>query len=492
MGLSHSKAKIDALKREQKLIMKLNADMEKQLATQEEANKRKQQATFEQMVATLLAVAQSKANETVMNDEKSEIEIAGTTYEVIHYVSRGGFGKIYKATVKNTGRIVAIKILENTPDIQEEIKNEINFLRVTKRICIDNHPIIQYRGSKITNEGIFIAMEYAICDLRTFWKNKTFYETIEEITIFGMVIIVYVLRALAFLERLNIIHGDIKPHNIVLVPTKKYFCIKLIDFAAAEKMNTLHEQLTVDADKIHTVFFASPEFLQYDSKNRISRHLHKKSDVWAAGVMFYLLFCGEFPWKDENEYRHFCNDRYAQDIVVPAAGGYRMIIELLLRKNPDERSSAKETLKQLKAHPVFGKIVESLHKSFCPVDDVCYMEVPDDIRQELAQLARPDHYTGRPISPSKRKSVEIRPRCRYCRKCNRTDLDHREKFAHPGDSDYHVLEVSAGGLSENPKCHYGIYCYRNDQDHCSKYSHPTDSEHGHTKTQQDANHTDDF
>ncbi|CAF3412856.1 unnamed protein product [Rotaria sp. Silwood1] len=398
--------------------MKLNTNMEKQLAAQEEANKRQQQATFEQMVAMLLAVAQSKANATVISDEKSEIEIAGTTYEVIHYVSRGGFGKIYKAKVKNTGRIVAIKILENTPDIQEEIKNEINFLRVTKRILIDNHPVIQYRGSKITNEGIFIAMEYAICDLHTFWKNKTFYEKVEEISIFGMVIIVYVLRALAFLERLNIIHGDIKPNNIVLVPTKQYFCIKLIDFGAAEKMYTQREQLTVDADKVHTVFFASPEFLRYDSKNRISRHLHKKSDVWAAGVMFYLLFCGEFPWNDEKEYKHFCNDRFAQDIVVPVTDGYRMIIELLLRKNPDERSSAKETLKQLKAHPVFGKIVESLHKSFCPVDDVCYMEVPDDVRQE-------------------------------------TDLDHREKFAHPDDSDYDVLEVSADGLSENPKCRYG-------------------------------------
>ncbi|CAF4694485.1 unnamed protein product [Rotaria sp. Silwood1] len=427
--------------------MKLNTDMEKQLAAQEEANKRQQQATFEQMVAMLLAVAQSKANATVISDEKSEIEIAGTTYEVIHYVSRGGFGKIYKAKVKNTGRIVAIKILENTPDIQEEIKNEINFLRVIKRILIDNHPVIQYRGSKITNEGIFIAMEYAICDLHTFWKNKTFYEKVEEISIFGMVIIVYVLRALAFLERLNIIHGDIKPNNIVLVPTKQYFCIKLIDFGAAEKMYTQREQLTVDADKVHTVFFASPEFLRYDSKNRISRHLHKKSDVWAAGVMFYLLFCGEFPWNDEKEYKHFCNDRFAQDIVVPVTGGYRMIIELLLRKNPDERSSAKETLKQLKAHPVFGKIVESLHKSFCPVDDVF-------------KLTQPDHYTGRPVLPSRRTSVEKRRACRYGRKCNRTDLDHREKFAHPGDSDYHVLAVSADGLSENPKCRYGVYCYR--------------------------------
>ncbi|CAF2408812.1 unnamed protein product [Rotaria sp. Silwood2] len=386
MGLIHAKAKIDALEREQHLIMKLNADKAKQLAAQEEANRRQEQATFEHMVAMLLAVAQSKANETVISDEKSEIEIGGTTYELIQFVNQGGFGKIYKAKVKNTGRIVAIKIVKNIPGIEEEIKNEINFLRSIKRIPIDNHPVIEYRGSKLTKQGIFIAMEFAICDLHTFWKNQTFHETVEEITIFGMIIIIYVLRALAFLEGLNIIHGDIKPQNIVLVPTKQYFSIKLIDFGAAEKMNTLRAQQTVDADKVHTIYFASPEFLRYDSKNCISRQLHKKSDVWAAGVMFYLLFCGEFPWNNEESYRYFCNDRYAEDVVVLASGGYRMIIELLLKKNPDERSSAKETLKQLKAHPVFGKIVESLHRSFCPVDDVCHMEVPDDVREELGKL----------------------------------------------------------------------------------------------------------
>ncbi|CAF0885069.1 unnamed protein product [Rotaria sordida] len=470
--------------------MKLNADMEKQLAAQEEANKRQQQATFEQMVAMLLAVAQSKANETVTSDEKFEIQIENTTYEIIQFISRGGFGKIYKAKVRNTGRTVAIKILENTPDIQEEIKNEISFLRLIKRIPIDNHPVIEYRGSKLTEKNIFIAMEFAICDLYTFWKNKTFHETTEQITIFGMVIIVYVLRALAFLEKLNIIHGDIKPQNIVLVPTKQYFCIKLIDFGAAEKMYTQRAQLTVDVDKVHTIFFASPEFLRYDFKNRISRQLHKTSDVWAAGVMFYLLFCGEFPWNDENTYRHFCNDQHAEDVVVPAGGGYRMIIELLLRKNPDERSSAKATLIQLKTHPVFGKIVESLHKSFCPVDDVCHMEVPDDVRQELVKLARPGHYTGGSVSPSGRPSAEKRRTCRYGQKCYKKDADHREKFTHPGDADYHVSEVSDNGFCENRKCRYGVYCYRNDQDHRSKYSHPVNAEHGHMKKQQYAYETD--
>ena len=150
-------------------------------------------------------------------------------------------------------------------------------------------------------------------------------------------------------------------------------------------MNTMSPHLTVDATKAHTVFFASPEFLKRDSNNIMARHLHKKSDVWAAGVMFYYLFFERLPWSDEYEYENFCNDPHARDVVVPRQGGYKAIIELLLKKNPEERSSAKATLMQMINHPALRNLIESLNDSFSPVDDVCRMTVPNDIRNELCK-----------------------------------------------------------------------------------------------------------
>ncbi|CAF1247039.1 unnamed protein product [Rotaria sp. Silwood1] len=451
MGTSNSKQKIDTLEQQQQALMKQNAELAKRLTEQEEANKRQHEATIEQMARLLLALAQSKNNETVIRDEKGEIEIEGTTYEIVQFVNRGGFGEIYKAKVKNKNMMVAIKVMENTPGIQEEIRNEINFLRLTKQIPIDNHPIIEFYGSKLTKEGIFIAMELAACDLVTFWLNKVSEGDAQDIIVSGIIIIIYVLRALAFLEKLSIIHGDIKPQNLVIVPSEQGFCIKLIDFGTVEKMNTLRAHLTVDATKSHTLYFASPEFLHRNSKNIMSRRLHKKSDAWAAGVMFYLLFCGGLPWKDQYEYENFCNDKDAKDVAVPEDGGYKMIIELLLKKNPDDRSSAKDTLMQLKAHPVFGKIVESLDKNFCPVDDVCYTKVPNDVRQGLVQLARPGHYAGGSDRSSTRDT------------CN-DDPNHRKKFAHPNKTKRdHVGKE---------KCRFDKACTkRNDRDHMKKYSH---------------------
>jgi len=199
----------------------------------------------------------------------------------------------------------------------------------------------------------------------------------------------YTLRALTFLERLNIIHGDIKPQNLVMVQSKDSFCIKLIDFGTIEKMNTLRSLVTVDASKAYTQFFASPEFLRRDSNRLVSRRLHKKSDAWAAGVMFYLLFFASLPWEDEHDYENFVNDPHAKDVVIPGEGGYKLIIELLLKKDPEERASAKETLLQMKGHPVLGVIVAALEQTLHPIDDVCKMKVSDSLREELASFATP-------------------------------------------------------------------------------------------------------
>jgi len=383
MGASSSKSRIEDLERSQDALMKQNAEMAKHIAQQNAIHKKQHDETIDQMGKFLLVLMQSTNNQTVVRNDKKAIEIDGVTYDITQFINKGGFGEIYKAQSRNSNRIVAIKIMQNSPGIQEEIKNEIKFLHITKNIKINNHPVIDYYGCKITNEGIYIAMELAICDLLTFWFNEIKERDHQEKFLFGIMIIIYVLRALVFLEKLNIIHGDIKPQNLVIVQGNQCFYIKLIDFGTVEKMYTKRAQLTVDADKAHTLFFASPEFLKRDSKNLITRHLHKKSDAWAAGVMFYILFFEKLPWKDQYDYENFCNNPRAKDIIVPQQGGYKLIIELLLKKNPQERSSAKATLMQIKSHPVLGTIVQSIEQTFYPVDDVCHIRVPDHIRQQL-------------------------------------------------------------------------------------------------------------
>lgn len=367
------------------LLMQQNADIAKRLSEQHADNGKKPAAIVNQIGKHIFGNWNLKNKHGNDDNQKKLIEIEGATYEIIDFISQGGFGHVYKARNCNKRQIVAIKIMKNLPEIREEIKGEINFLRMIRKVPIENHPIISYYGSQFTKENIHIAMELATCDLVKFWSDHMTNLDPENKFLLGITIIVYVLRALTFLEKLNIIHGDIKPQNLVIVAEDDTFYVKLIDFGTVEKMDTCRAQLTVDASKAHTIYFASPEFLKRDSNHVITRHLHKKSDAWAAGVMFYILFFDRLPWKDQFDYENFCNDPNAREISVPRKGGYKAIIELLLKKNPEERSSAKDTLKQMMAHPALQYIIRSLNENFCPVDDVCSMKVPSDIRKDLGK-----------------------------------------------------------------------------------------------------------
>jgi serine/threonine protein kinase len=388
MGKKPSKQKLQSLEKQQQLLMKEHADMAASLAAAQEDSKKQHEAHIEQMANLMLDLAASATKQQTTKADKKLVEIEGDVYNITELISEGGFGQIYKAQSQNSKRYVAIKVMENSPLIQREIDNEIRFLRLIKEVSLHPHPhpVIDCYGCTVTSDGIYIALEMAHCDLYTFWFGEMAESSPEKRFTFGIIIIMYTLRALTFLERLNIIHGDIKPQNLVIVQNEKSFSIKLIDFGTVEKMHTLRALVTVDASKAYTQFFASPEFLKRDSKNLVSRRLHKKSDAWAAGVMFYLLFLGKLPWEDEHDYHNFVNDRDARDVVVPGEGGYKLIIELLLKKDPEERASAKETLLQMKGHPVLGVIVAAIEESFYPVDDVCRVKIPDSLRDEMGRI----------------------------------------------------------------------------------------------------------
>jgi len=104
-----------------------------------------------------------------------------------------------------------------------------------------------------------------------------------------------VCQGLEYLQRLNILHLDIKPENIVLMEqnSKK---IKIIDFGTAVKLEPGQRHQNIAG----TPEFMAPEVVNYED-------LHSSTDQWSLGVLCYVLLSGYSPFADDNDQKTLSN-----------------------------------------------------------------------------------------------------------------------------------------------------------------------------------------
>mmetsp|Transcript_22075 Transcript_22075/g.29508 ORF Transcript_22075/g.29508 Transcript_22075/m.29508 type:complete len:211 (-) Transcript_22075:392-1024(-) len=96
-----------------------------------------------------------------------------------------------------------------------------------------------------------------------------------------------VLKALAFMHSNNVFHRDLKPENIMY--NAKTHQVKLIDFGFG----------CVSRDKLR-VFCGTPSFMSPEIVNK-KEYLGAAADVWASGVLLFVMLTGQVPFKATNE-----------------------------------------------------------------------------------------------------------------------------------------------------------------------------------------------
>ena len=153
------------------------------------------------------------------------------------------------------------------------------------------------------------------------------------------------LSAVNYLHSLNIVHRDLKPENIMLnqKPKNGNFQIKIIDFGTA-KLFDPRKKLT---KFIGTSYYIAPEVLDecYDYK----------CDIWSCGIILYILLCGYPPFNgNSNSDIFYCiknNEPQFDDEEWTETTNMAIdLIKKMLKKNPNERPTAKECL----SHPWFN------------------------------------------------------------------------------------------------------------------------------------------
>uniref|UniRef100_A0A8C7WMB8 Serine/threonine-protein kinase DCLK2 n=1 Tax=Oryzias sinensis TaxID=183150 RepID=A0A8C7WMB8_9TELE len=261
--------------------------------------------------------------------------IINEKYKVGKVIGDGNFAVVKECVERATGQEFALKIIDKARCSGKEhlIENEVAVLRRVR------HPsIIQLMEVDETPTQLFLVMELV--------KGGDLFDAITSSTKYSerdaSAMVYNLAGAVKYLHRMNIVHRDIKPENLLVCEypdgTKS---LKLGDFGLA----------TVVEGPLFTVCgtptYVAPEIIAETGYGL-------KVDIWAAGVIAYILLCGFPPFRSENNVQEELFDQILRGklefpspdwdtISLPA----KMLISQMLQVNVDARFTAEEVL----SHP---------------------------------------------------------------------------------------------------------------------------------------------
>mmetsp|Transcript_28264 Transcript_28264/g.59437 ORF Transcript_28264/g.59437 Transcript_28264/m.59437 type:complete len:765 (+) Transcript_28264:398-2692(+) len=197
-------------------------------------------------------------------------------------------------------------------------------------------------------------------------------------------VIEQVLRALVYLHRMGVVHRDIKLENILYENHSKNATIRLIDFGLSKTFDRT-ESL---GDYARTPYTMAPE-VAADQKSIVT----DKMDVWAVGVITWILLSGEFPFiktnsdlKDQEKMTKLKKADFYFGITWKGRGITKEAKDFVsgcLQRDPEKRWTAKQALENLQKHwgPKVDKIWDDWKeemKNLQQPEFVPPMDLPDD------------------------------------------------------------------------------------------------------------------
>ena len=288
----------------------------------------------------------NKERKYYASDDKAYIKWVEAIRKVVHYsnlndlyeikdpLGKGKFGLVKLGIHKESGRKVAIKIINKklveSSDVQL-VKSEIDILKIAR------HPnIIKLYDVFENEEFIYIIMEYCEGgDLFSYLEKRGFKLKEER----AAEIIHKLCTAVFFLHQYGIVHRDLKPENILMTDNSENSDIRLLDFGLGKIIGP-GEECT---EPFGTFSYVAPEILT-------GKPYNFKVDLFAIGIITYLLLTGFLPFDDENSEKEVARQTIFEPTPFPSTVWKnisiegKMFVNNLLDKNPDNRMNIQEVL----------------------------------------------------------------------------------------------------------------------------------------------------
>ena len=209
-----------------------------------------------------------------------EGKLLGNRYEIIEKIGNGGMATVYKATDKVLKRNVAVKILRDEFTTDEEFIKRFE-VEAQSAARLTHANIVSIYDVGVDGNLYYIVMELI--------QGKTLKEIIlkEKGPLpwkWSVNVAIQIASALEMAHRNNIIHRDIKPHNIIITEDG---VAKVTDFGIAKAVS--NSTITAFGTTIGSVHYFSPEHAR-------GGFTDAKSDLYSLGVVMYEMLTGKVPF----------------------------------------------------------------------------------------------------------------------------------------------------------------------------------------------------
>jgi serine/threonine protein kinase len=298
---------------------------------------------------------------TVKADFQKDLREIGP-YSIVRPIGSGGMSRVFLAKDPRSGQDVAVKVLRpemlERPNVVRRFQSEF---RSTRKLC---HPSLVRAIEFNQDQGLpYLVLEYV--------EGRSLFEIIRERLRLpeqeALPIIRQTAEGLQVAHRLNLVHRDIKPGNILVSSDG---VAKLSDLGLAKDLMSA-DAITRSGASLGTLHYMAPEqFLD-------ARKADSRSDLYSLGVTLYHLVTGRLPFSGgqltmlkKKKANQFTPPR---DIVPTLSAGTQQLLMRALRGDPAER------------HPTCGEFLSDLDVAInnsSQIDAKSLCSSPDNRRAE--------------------------------------------------------------------------------------------------------------
>lgn len=293
-------------------------------------------------------------------------------YKVLYHVGAGTFARVYRAAHKETGRVVAVKVLRQR--YSEDIATTEQFLREAKMVKPLRHPNIV----PIFEVDKQRARPFMIMDFVEGQNLRDFVRVRKKLSLdVAMSVIIDVCQGLDYALSKGVTHRDLKLSNVLISATGR---AQLVDFGLAGAVG--------EADKSEFANAPNPRSIDYAGLERATgvRRNDQRSDIYFVGCMLYHMLAGKPPLAETRDriqrlsLTRFQNVPPLSEFAPDVPNAVIAIINRSMDLRPEKRyQSPGDMLRELSA------MLERIKRGEADPEPIA-----DDDSQKPAQLSAPE------------------------------------------------------------------------------------------------------